>query len=73
MTCSAVIRDSLSAIARGRGHSLPTLETNDSLGCDSVSVNITWPDWLNRHTPPALITRNVRVEFMLRFFGKYAK
>ena len=35
MMCSAVIRDSSSAIARGRGHSLPTPETNEALGCDS--------------------------------------
>ena len=31
MTCSVVTRDSSSAVARGRGHSLPTAETNDAL------------------------------------------
>ena len=46
----------------------------------SFSVNITRPDWLNTHTPPALIMRNVsppclqfNVGIMLRYFGKYAK
>ena len=38
-----VIRDSSSAIASGRGPSLPTPETYDT----------------NTHTPPALIMRNV--------------
>ena len=49
------------AIACGRGHSLRTPETNDALAgvreLSSVSVNITRPDWLDMHTPRALITR----------------
>ena len=33
----------------------------------SVSVNITRPDWLNTHTPPALIMRNVSPSFFQRW------
>ena len=72
MTCSAVIHDSSSAIARGRGHSLPTSEANQMtrsaviLDSSSVFVNITQPDWLYTHTPPALILRNVSPPFFQR-------
>ena len=72
MTWSAVVRDSSSGSdrTRGRGHSLRTPETNDALAVvrepSSVSVNITRPDWLNTHTPPALITRKVSPPFYQR-------
>ena len=67
MTRSAVVLEPLfvthrqAVIARGCGHSLRTPEINDALTVvgepSSVSVNITWPDWLNTHMPPAFYQR----------------
>ena len=67
----AVGRDSSSGSDHTwHGHSLRTPETNDALAVvrdpSSVSVNITRPDWLNRHTPPALIMRKISPPFYQR-------
>ena len=66
------VTDRQATIARGRGHSL----RNDVLAVIreplSVSVNKTRPDWVNTHTPPALIIcekycrHSINVEMMRR-------
>ena len=69
MMGSAVIRDSSTAVARGRGHSLPTPETNDALSCDSwliVSLREYNAAGLTEYEH-ALIMRNVSPPFFQRW------
>ena len=84
MTRSAVVRDS-SGSDRTRSWAQLAYPGNKWRAAalavvrepSSVSVNITRPDWLNSHTPPALITWKYRRHFinveMLLYFTKCAK